>query len=121
MKIQHEAEYTPEEKSSKTCFNKSAVTDHIAKANHVMDWEGAKVVDRENNQRLRQVKEAIIRISQSPRAMNQDPGAYSLSNIYRPLFTTNNQSNGKQSQSCNIMRSWSQSDDGSRLEPKLLQ
>ena len=39
-----------EPKSSEPCFNKSAVTDHIAKANHVVDWEGAKIVDRENNQ-----------------------------------------------------------------------
>ena len=51
--------YTPEQKSSETCFNKSAVTDQIAKANHVIDWEGAGVVDRENNQKFRQVKEAI--------------------------------------------------------------
>ena len=52
-----------EPKSSETRFNKSAVKNHITKPNHVIDWEGAKVVDRENNQRLRQVKEAI-RISQ---------------------------------------------------------
>ena len=67
-----------EQKSSGTSFNKSAVTDHMAKANHVINWEGAKVFDRENNQRLRQVKEAI---------RNWDLRAYSLTNIYRLLFT----------------------------------
>ena len=56
--------------SSETCFNKSEVIDHIVKANHVIDLHGvvgerAKLVDRENNQRLRQVKGAIW-ISQSP-------------------------------------------------------
>ena len=47
------------------------MTDHIAKANHVIDWEGAKEVDRKSNQRLRQVKEAV-RVSQSPYVMNRD-------------------------------------------------
>ena len=73
------------------CFNKSAVTDHIAKANHVIDWEGAKDVGRDNNQRFRQNKEAI-RISQSPRVMNRDQGTNNLSNIYRSLFTAGGQS-----------------------------
>ena len=75
-----------ERKSSETYLNKRAVTDHIAKANHVIDWEGAEVVDRENNQRLKQVKEAI-RISKSPHVMNQvqDWGTNNLSNIYKPF------------------------------------
>ena len=56
-------------------FNKSAVTEYIAQANHVIDWEGKNVVDRKNNQGLRQVKEAI-RISH---AMNRDQAEYNLS------------------------------------------
>ena len=45
---------TPDQsRSSKSCFNKSAVTNHIAKANHVIDWEGENVADRENIQRIR--------------------------------------------------------------------
>ena len=44
-----------------------------------------------------------------------------FSNIYRPLFTTSNQSSGKQSKSRDITRSRSQSEDGSRWEPKLSQ
>ena len=31
--------------------------------------------------------------------MNRDQGAYNLSNSYRPLFTTSNQSSDKQSKS----------------------
>jgi len=27
--------------------NKSAITDHAAKENHVIDWPGAKILDRE--------------------------------------------------------------------------
>ena len=63
--------------SSETCFHKSAVTDYIPTANHIIYWEGAKVVDRENNKRLRQVKEAI-RISQSSQFMNWDHGDHSI-------------------------------------------
>ena len=32
---------------------------HIAKTNRNIDWAGDKVVHRENNQRIRQVKKAI--------------------------------------------------------------
>ena len=73
---------------------------------------GEEVADRENNQRLRQVKEAIW-ICQSTHIMKWDQGLYSLSNIYRPLFTTNNKSSGKQSKSLDVTRLRSQSDDGS--------
>ena len=82
-----------ERKSFETCFNKSAVKDHITKANHV-DWEWAKEVDRKNNHRLRQVKEAI-RISQSTHVMDLDQGTYNLSNLYGLLFTTPYKCNSK--------------------------
>ena len=75
--------------------------------------ECGKIADRENNQGLRQVKDAI-RIRQSPQVMNQDKDAYNLSNIYKPLFTICKESCGKLSTSCDITRSRSQSDDGSR-------
>ena len=77
---------------------------------------GQKVVDRENKQRLREVKEAI-RISQPPQVMSRDQsggGACNLSNAYRPLFTTRKQSSGKQSTSRDITRSRPKSDDGFR-------
>ena len=53
-----------------------------------------KLVEWKKNQRLRQVKE-VIRISQSPCFMTRDQGAYNLTNIYWPLFTTSYQSSGK--------------------------
>jgi len=28
-------------------MNKSAITDHVAKENHVINWSGAKVLERE--------------------------------------------------------------------------
>ena len=45
------------------------------------------------------------------------PGAYSLSNIYRPLFININKSNGEQSKSRDITSSGSQFDYGSRWAP----
>ena len=86
-------------------FDSSAVSDCLI-----------KVVDRESNQ-LRQVKEAI-RIRQPQHLMKRDQGAYNLSNIYRHLFTTSNQSSGKQSMSRDVTKLMSQSDDGSRWDPK---
>ena len=74
---------------------------------------GQKVINRENNQRLRQVKEAIW-ISQSPHDMNRDlgmgVGGYSLNNIDMLLFTTRKQSSGEQFKFRDIMRS-SHNDD----------
>ena len=46
--------------------------------------------------------------------MRRDQRTYNLSNTYRPLFATSNQSSGKQSKSRDIARSKSQSDDVSR-------
>jgi len=39
--------------------NKSVITDHLVKKNHVIDWSGAKVLDRESQRRTRQLKESI--------------------------------------------------------------
>ena len=96
-------------------FNKSAVTDHIAKDSHAIDWEGmgvGEVADRLKTLRLRQVKEAT-RISPSPHIMNRDLREYNLSNIYVPLFSIRNQSSCKQSKSRGITRSKLKSEDGS--------
>ena len=60
------------------------MTDHIAKANHVIEWEGTKVVDSENNQRLEQVEEAI-RISQSSHVMDCDQGGIQSEQHLQPF------------------------------------
>ena len=54
-------------------LNKSAVTDHIARNNCVIDWEGARVIDREDNRRIRWIKEAVW-IRKSTPVMNRDEG-----------------------------------------------
>ena len=53
--------------------NKSAITDHVAKESHVIDWSGAKILDREGHQRTRQLKESI-RICKEANCMTRDVG-----------------------------------------------
>jgi len=36
-----------DQKESATETNKSAITDHVAKEKHVIDWSGAKILDGE--------------------------------------------------------------------------
>ena len=39
--------------------NKSAITDHVTRENHVIDWNQVKVVGHESDRRTRWIKEAI--------------------------------------------------------------
>ncbi|KAH3875782.1 hypothetical protein DPMN_039059 [Dreissena polymorpha] len=61
---------------------------------HVNDWEGVKVIDRENNTALRKLRESVA-IAKEKRVMNRDERGYQLSPIYRPLFTAGNHSSSK--------------------------
>jgi len=51
--------------------NKSAITDHVAKENHVIDWSGAKILDRESRRKTRQLKESIC-VRKEVNCMNRD-------------------------------------------------
>ena len=66
--------------------NKSAVTDHAISLNHVIDWDQAKVIDRETNRAARWIKEAIHIRKEQDKSMNRDEGSYQLSHIYDNLF-----------------------------------
>ena len=71
-------------KQSLTEMNKSAITDHVNKHNHEIDWEGAKVIDRENEHRTRTIKESIhIRVNP---VMNRDEGVHKISRVYDPIL-----------------------------------
>ena len=41
-------------------FNKSTLTDHATTENHIIDWEGAKILDKETNRRTRQIKKGPL-------------------------------------------------------------
>jgi len=61
--------------------NKSAITDHVAKENHVIHWSGATILDRESHRRTRQLKESIC-IRMEANCMNRDGGDYNLPTTY---------------------------------------
>ena len=50
--------------------------------NHVIDWDQAKVIDREGNRVDRWIKEAIHIRKEQDKSMNRDEGSYQLSRIY---------------------------------------
>ena len=54
--------------------------DHTMKENHVIDWDSAKIVERERDNQARGVKEAVYkRILPN---MNRDEGSHHLSHLY---------------------------------------
>jgi len=74
--------------------NKSAITDHVAKENHVIDWSGAKILDRESRRKTRQLKESI-RIHKEVNCMNRDGGAYNLPTTYDRILVTRSSSTSR--------------------------
>jgi len=54
-----------------TKTNKSAITDHVAKKNHVINWSSAKILDRESHQKTQKLKECIY-IHKEVNCMNRD-------------------------------------------------
>ena len=70
--------------SAKETLHKSAITDHVMQNNHVIDWDSARIVEREADWVTRGMKEAIkIR---STANMNRDEGRYQLSHLYDDLL-----------------------------------
>ena len=65
-------------------MHKSAITDHVAQENHSIDFDHAKVIDREDNRQKRWIKEAI-KIRQS-KTFNRDQGNHELSHIWDSLL-----------------------------------
>jgi len=61
--------------------HKSAITAHAVEENHVIDWDEAKVVDREAQQQTRWIKEALW-IRKTRACMNRYAGSYQLSHMW---------------------------------------
>ena len=47
-------------KNCTTDTNKAAITDHVAEKSHVIDWSGAKILDRESHRKTRQLKRVYL-------------------------------------------------------------
>ena len=81
-------QYTRSQRQSLTStINKSAVTDHVATNNHVIDWKGTKIVDREQHRPTRWIRESIWIRKHEGNIMNRDEGGYKLSRIYDNVLT----------------------------------
>ena len=72
-------------KRSETEWNKSAITDHTNKENHVINWDKTKVLAKESHRQKRWIREAI-EIRKKGTTMNRDQGNYQLPPIYHSLL-----------------------------------
>ena len=66
--------------------HKSAFTDHAVEENHVIDWDKAKIIDREAQRQTRWIKEALW-IRKTLKCMNQDAGSYQLSHTWDQVIS----------------------------------
>ena len=66
--------------------NKSAITDHVSQQNHVIDWEGAKVIDKDSCKQTRWIREAMWIRKRGDNVINRDEGTYSLNHVYDQLL-----------------------------------
>jgi len=73
-------------KSAEEQLHKSAITDHVTRENHVIDWNQVKVVGHESDRRTRWIKEAIAIRKCKDKCMNRDTGSYFLPSSYDKLL-----------------------------------
>ena len=68
-------------------LNNSAVHEHITETGHTIDWSSIKIVEKEQHEFKRKVKEAITIRQRNP-ALNRDAGL-DLPSIYNHLLLPN--------------------------------
>lgn len=73
--------------TAETEQNKSAITDHAARENHVINWDEATVIGRESDRMTRWIKEAVKIRKEKSNTINRDEGAYHLSHVYDTLLS----------------------------------
>ena len=67
-------------KESQTEIHKSAITDLVNQQNHEIDWEGARMIDRESGWKTRTIKESV-HIRTCKQVMKRRGGAPTLASI----------------------------------------
>ena len=73
-------------KTSSSETYKSAIIEHVATSNHIINWDKAKIIDQEADKTTRWLKEAIWIRSRGKDTMNMDEGAYKLDRIYDQII-----------------------------------
>ena len=81
--------------TAETEQNKSAITDHATRKNHVIDWDEARVIGQESNRMARWIREAVKIRKEADKAMNRDEGAYRLSHVYDTILLSATTSSGE--------------------------
>ena len=76
-----------QKKSSMSEQHQSALTDHSAQENHVINWEGMKFAAKDPDWTTRGIKEAIAIKKRGPNAINRDGGRHQLPEVYSSLFS----------------------------------
>ena len=73
-------------KASTSEQHKLAITDHIAQANHIIDWEKVRILDRDSNPYSRKIRKSIEIRKKSAMTINRDEGVYTLDHVYDSLL-----------------------------------
>mgnify|MGYP001545966652 CR=1 FL=1 len=63
----------------------SAITDHTVQNNHIMDWDSARIVQKESDWRTRGIIEALW-IRKTRTNINRDEGRHHLTHLYDDLL-----------------------------------
>ena len=61
-------------------------TEFVARANHIIGWEDAKIIEREAQRKARWIRESIWIRRRGRSVMNRDEGIYNLSHVYDPVI-----------------------------------
>ena len=87
MKKVNERKFTrSERKASEQEQTKSAISDHVARVNHVINWDDAKILGKEHDKKAREIREAIEIRRRGAKRLNREEGTYLLSHVYDPLI-----------------------------------
>ena len=65
----------------------SAITDHVPRNNHTMDWEGVKFPSRDSDTTKRGIWKAIAIKKTGAHAMKHDRGPHQLPQYYTKLLS----------------------------------
>ena len=84
--------------------NKSAITDYVAKENHVIDWSGATILDRESHWKTKLTESICIR--KEVNCMNRDGGAYNLPTTYDCILVMCSSSTSRDHMPDEVRRWW---------------
>jgi len=68
--------------------NKSALTDHASYDNHVINWPASTILDRESDNSIRWIKEAVHIRKGGRQSLNRGKGRFTLSHTYDRFLAT---------------------------------